>query len=122
MNRAESKPRRGRAIWAATLASWLLCAATLSWLHLLDLPDAPQRMRELTSSLAFGPLLLEWDTTPLWSLDGWRAQWAANFLVGLLSVALLAAYAVRPAKWTACLSTVGVLWWLGCGMLALSGL
>ncbi|MHC4932560.1 MAG: hypothetical protein ACYTGV_10270 [Planctomycetota bacterium] len=121
MTRAESNLRSGRTIWAAALAAWLVCAAALSWLHLLDLPDGLQRLREQTSAFAFGPLLLDWDTTPLRSLDGWQAGWAANFGVGVLSVALLAAYAVRPGRLTACLSAVGLLWWIGCGIHALPG-
>jgi hypothetical protein len=123
MTRAASDTHRGRAIWAGLLASWLACVAVIFWLHFLELPDTgSRRLLEQASCLALGPLVCDWDTTPLWTTKGWWAAWAADFLVGVLSVALLVAFAMRPTRLTACLTAVGTLWWVCCGMLTLASL
>jgi hypothetical protein len=52
--------------------------------------------------------------------DGLHAEWLVTFVMAMLSVALLWAYAIRQNRATAVLSMAGIAWWCWLAAAALS--
>jgi hypothetical protein len=100
---------RARRVFRRLAAGWLMAVAVLAWLAYAEIGGTTGRAVRVASTCVLAPLFFDWGA--ILPLPDWRAEWLANFVISLLSILLLSAYAIRPSRATAGLSIAGAVSW-----------